>query len=188
MDSYIKQITERADLPPLFFRYEDDELVETNFWDDGPNALLYLAIHGNGLRLMVPSLSVGEISEMIPGAKSIYVSVLEHSLWKNSDYCVEWIVDDGTTRPWFCYLNPSCISLSGSFPTEDGAWKASVWSGVNGHPCKKMERKAHFAIVPRMPWFLPGFEQGAVDLRPFREFEGIFDKFLDSTNILRPPG
>jgi hypothetical protein len=161
MNSYIKIITGGGDRP-FFFKYEGDELVATNYWtEEAPN--FFLSFRANHVRLLVPKPSVSEIIEMWFGAKSIYVSVLEHSLWDMSKYCVEWIVDNGTNRPWFCYLTPRDVDFSGPFPSANGAWKASVWNGVDGLPCKRIERTAHLAIASRMPWLLPRFEEDSFD-------------------------
>lgn len=130
-------------------------LIEaSNYWDSeaARDGYLYLSINAGAFRLLVPDVHRRILSDMRPGAKYVVVSFLPLKDWQDGEYCVEWMVEDGSSEPWSCHLSPSQVDR---MPTPDSVgveWVASVWDRKKGRPHKCLERKAYCQIVPHLPW------------------------------------
>jgi hypothetical protein len=92
------------------------------------------------------------ISDMRPGAKHIVVSMLPRDKWADREYCLEWMVEDGSDTPWACHLSPGQVDRAPNHEDVGKEWRGSVWDFVQGRPHKCLERSAFYQIVPELPW------------------------------------
>lgn len=129
-------------------------ITASNYWqtEAAQRGKLYLSTNAGAFRLLVPLSARRAISDMRHGARHVVVSFLPSARWAEGQYCVEWMVEDGSDEPWSCHLSPDRVDRA---PTPDDVgkqWIASVWDEKNGKPHKCLERPAYVQIVPRLPW------------------------------------
>jgi hypothetical protein len=86
------------------------------------------------------------------GAKHIVVSMLPTEKWREREFCVEWMVEDGSDTPWSCQLSPGQVDRAPNHEDVGKEWLGSVWDFINGRPHKCLERPAYHQIVPTLPW------------------------------------
>lgn len=129
-------------------------ITASNFWDaeTAQRGYLYLSINGGAFRLLCPDSQRRMITDMRPGAKHVVVSMLPPDQWRERQFCVEWMVEDGGSTPWACHLSPAQIDRAPGHDDVGREWIASVWDRKNGRPHKCLERPAFFQIVPKLPW------------------------------------
>lgn len=129
-------------------------ITASNFWQSeaARRGFLYLSINAGAFRLLVPSSRRTAIRDMRQGARHVVISMLSRELWRDGAYCVEWLVEDGSSSPWSCQLSAGQIDRAPG-PADVGIqWRASVWEESAGRPHQCMELPAYFQIVPRLPW------------------------------------
>lgn len=129
-------------------------ISKTNFWETSyaQRGLLYISVNAGSFRLLVPTSQRDCISDMLPKAKHVVVSMLPLNQWKDGAYCIEWMVEDGSDSPWSCTLSPQQIDRAPGIEDVGKQWEASVWDSKNGAPHRRMHRPAYFQIVPKLPW------------------------------------
>jgi hypothetical protein len=82
----------------LKFENDGPLLLASNYWQSEMAAAgkLNVAINAGCLRLLVPQSQHAVISDMRPRAKHIVVSMLPRDKWVDREYCLEWMVEDGS--------------------------------------------------------------------------------------------
>lgn len=83
-------------------------IIGSNFWltEHAQRGLFYLSTNAGAFRLIVPHLQRNAIVDMRKGAEHVVVSFLPADKWIEGQYCVEWMVEDGSESPWPCHLVP----------------------------------------------------------------------------------
>jgi hypothetical protein len=94
----------------LTFENDGPLLVASDYWQSETAAAgkLYVSINAGCFRLLVPQSQHAVISDMRPKAKHFVVSMLPRDKWVDAEYCLEWMVEDGSNSPWSCH--PSLLS------------------------------------------------------------------------------
>jgi hypothetical protein len=138
----------------LRFENDDPLIVASNYWESSMAAAgkLYLSINAGCFRLLIPQTQRASITDMRPGAKHFVVSMLPREKWREREYCVEWMVEDGSSSPWSCHLSPGQVDRAPNHEDVGKEWLGTVWDIKKGRPHKCMERPAYFQIVPELPW------------------------------------
>jgi hypothetical protein len=138
----------------LKFENDGPLIVASNYWESeiATAGKLYLTMNAGCFRLLVPQIQRAAISDMRPGAKHIVVSMLPVEKWRDREYCVEWMVEDGSDTPWSCHLSPGQVDRAPNNEDVGKEWRGSVWDTKKGRPHKCMERPAYFQVVPELPW------------------------------------
>jgi hypothetical protein len=129
-------------------------IAASNFWgtEAAAHGLLYLSINAGAFRLLVPETQHKAISEMRAGAKYAVVSMLQQDRWRDGQYVVEWMIEDGSNSPWSCHLSPAQLDRAPGACDVSKGWIASVWNLENNQPHKCLELPAYYQIVPNLPW------------------------------------
>ena len=99
-----------APMNVLEFENDGPSLLSSNYWQSE------MPLQGNSTSQSMPaasacsSLRVSMLSFLIcAGAKHIVVSMLPRAKWIDREYCLEWIVEDGSDTPWSCHLSPGQV-------------------------------------------------------------------------------
>ena len=84
----------------LNFENDSPLIVASNYWESSmaKAGKLYLSLNAGCFRLLVPQILRSSISDMRPGAKHIVVSVLPRDKWREREFSVEWMVEDGSAE------------------------------------------------------------------------------------------
>jgi hypothetical protein len=72
--------------------------------------------------------------------------------WADAEYCLEWMVEDGSDTPWACHLSPGQVDRAPDHADVGKEWRGSVWDFVKGRPHKCLDRPAFYQILPALPW------------------------------------
>src|SRR5271166_3915073 len=132
----------------LTFENDGPLIVASNYWESEMAAAgkLYVSINAGCFRLLVPQSQHAVISDMRPKAKHIVVSMLPRDKWVDRQYCLEWMVEDGSDTPWSCHLSPGQVDrchLTTKTSAKNGATacgtqkkddRTNAW---NGQPISK---------------------------------------------------
>jgi hypothetical protein len=86
-----------------------------------------VSINAGCFRLLVPQSQQVAISEMRSGAKYIVVSMLPRDKWVDRQYCLEWMVEDGSDIPWTCHVFPGAVDRAPNHEDVGKEWRGSVW-------------------------------------------------------------
>jgi hypothetical protein len=118
----------------LTFVNDGPLLVATDYWQSETAAAgkLYVSINAGCFRLLVPKSQHAVISDMRPKAKHIVVSMLPRDKWVDREYCLEWMVEDGSNTPWACHLSPGAVDRA---PNHEDVGKE--WRGRRLGPSKR---------------------------------------------------
>jgi len=140
----------------LQFQNDGPLLVASDYWQSPIAAAgkLYVSINAGCFRLLVPQSQHGSISDMRPRAKHIVVSMLPRDKWVDREYCLEWMVEDGSDTPWACHLSPGAVDRAPNHEDVgiDIERRGSVWDFLKGRPHKCLELPAYYQLVPELPW------------------------------------
>ncbi len=137
-------------------RFENDgpSIVASDYWQSNLASAgkLYLSMNAGCFRLLIPEIQRAVLADMRRGAKHIVVSMLPKEKWREREFCVEWMVEDGSDTPWSCQLSPGQVDRAPNHEDVGKEWRGSVWDIKKGHPHKCLERPAYYQIVPELPW------------------------------------
>jgi hypothetical protein len=113
----------------LTFVNDGPLLVASDYWQSEIAAAgkLYVSINADCFRLLVPQSQHTVISDMRPKAKHIVVSLLPRDKWVYREYCLEWMVEDGSDTPWACHLSPGAVNRAPNHEDVGKKWLGSVW-------------------------------------------------------------
>ena len=113
----------------LTFVNDGPLLLASNYWQSEMAAAgkLYVSINTGCFRLLVPQSQHTAISDMRPKAKHFVVSMLPRDKWVDAEYCLEWMVEDGSDTPWACHLSPGAVDRAPNHEDVGIEWRGSVW-------------------------------------------------------------
>ena len=127
-------------------------LVATDYWQSETAAAgkLYVSINAGCFRLLVPQSQHTAISDMHPKAKHFVVSMLPRDKWVDAEYCLEWMVEDGSDTPWSCHLSPGQVDRAPNHEDVGKEWRGSVWDFAKGRPSQMLGTPSLLPARPRI--------------------------------------
>ena len=139
----------------LTFENDGPLLVASDYWQSETAAAgkLYVSINA-GCFSACSSLRASTRSFPICAEKPNTSSsqCCQRDKWVDREYCLEWMVEDGSDTPWACHLSPGAVDRAPNHEDVGKEWRGSVWDFAKGRPHKCLERPAYYQLVPELPW------------------------------------
>ena len=133
------------------------EIAQSNYWDTemAQAGLAYLSFNAGCARLLIPDATCREVPEMIKGARHVVISMLPIEQAREDCYCVEFMIEDGSSYPWCWHASRSSFDRHPGSSGHGAELLAAVWGRKNGKPHKFFEVKAKLRIANAIPCMQP---------------------------------